>query len=63
MPAATEKQRKLFGIARAIQKGETSARYSPTAAKVAKTVNPEKVREFARKKKKWRSSDGGRTKM
>jgi len=43
-PIKSKKQKKLFGIARGIQKGETSAGYSPVAAKIAKTVSPKVVR-------------------
>ena len=53
-PATTEGQRKLFGIARAITKGETPASYSPQAAKIAKTVPVKKIREFAGGVKKKR---------
>lgn len=62
MPAKTEKQRKLFGIAESIKKGKTPASYSKSAAKIAKSVPLSKIREFSKKGKKWHMSEGGKSK-
>ena len=48
-PAVSERQRKLAGIALAIKRGETPASFSPEAAKMAKTMSTEELREFAKK--------------
>lgn len=47
MPAKSRKQQRLMGMARAIQKGELSPRRSPEAARIAKTMSPEDLEEFA----------------
>lgn len=52
------KQQKLFGIALSIKRGKTPASYSPEAAKIAKALSEEKIREMikeiGRKRKKKR---------
>jgi len=51
MPATTIAQRKLFGIARAVQKGEKPAGEAGSAARrIARGVSPEKINHFARTK-------------
>lgn len=47
MPAQSEKQRKLFGAALAIKRGETKP--AGQAAKIAGSVSEKKIEEFARK--------------
>jgi len=47
----TSKQQKLMGIARGVQKGETSAKYSPQATKIAKTIEPSDLHNIAKKPK------------
>lgn len=47
----TKPQQKLMGIARGIQKGETSPKYSPQAAKIAKTIEPSDLHKIAQKPK------------
>ncbi len=49
MPAVSEAQRRLAGIALAIKRGETPASFSPQAAKMAKSMSTEELRELARK--------------
>lgn len=50
-PITSGAEKKLYGIARGIQKGETPASYSPTAAKIAKTVSPEVLRSHIKEVK------------
>jgi hypothetical protein len=45
----TSSQQKLMGIARGVQKGETSAKYSPQATKIAKTIAPKDLHNIAKK--------------
>jgi len=47
MPAVSESQRKLAGIALAIKRGETPKSYSPQAAKMARTMTVRELRAFA----------------
>ena len=47
----TKKQQKLFGIARGMQKGQTSKSYSPQAAKLAKSLSGKEVHKIASKPK------------
>jgi hypothetical protein len=47
----TPAQQKLFGIARGVQKGETSAKYSPEATKIAKSLSGKEVHKIASKPK------------
>ena len=47
MPAVSERQRKLAGIALSIKRGETPKTYSPQAAKMAKTMTIKELRKFA----------------
>lgn len=47
MPAKSKKQQRIMGMARAIQKGEMSPSESPEAAKIAKSMKPSDVEEFA----------------
>lgn len=49
MPAKSEKQRKLFGIAKSIKKGDTPKSYSPAAAKIAKDLPEDEIDKFATK--------------
>jgi hypothetical protein len=48
MPARSEAQRRLFGIAKAIKEGKTPASYSPVAARIAKTVSLDVIRDYAK---------------
>lgn len=52
MPAKSQKQQKLFGIALAIKRGELPKSYSKIALKLAKTLSEKKLREFAKTKRK-----------
>lgn len=52
MPAKSEKQRRLFGIALAIKRGEARCSDYPEACKIAKSLTESKIREFAMKSKK-----------
>ena len=56
MPSTSEKQRRFFGLVRAIQKGE--AHGSPKAEKAARSMSVSDVRDFAKSTKK--SSNKGR---
>lgn len=49
MPAKSEKQRKLFGIALSIKRGETPASYSPEASSIAESLSEKKIRKYAKK--------------
>lgn len=49
MPATSEKQRKLFGIAKSIKQGKTPKSYSPKAAKIAKDLPEKEIDKFATK--------------
>ncbi len=55
MPAYSESQRKLAGIALSMKRGKTPRSYSKEAAKMADTMSEKQLEEFAgsvRKKKK-----------
>jgi hypothetical protein len=47
MPAVSEKQRKLFGIALAMKQGETPYSYSKEAAELARTMSEDELRKYA----------------
>ena len=47
----TAQQQKLFGIARGMQEGKTSAKYSPQAAKIARGLSGKEVHKIASKPK------------
>jgi hypothetical protein len=47
----TAKQGKLFGIARAVQEGTTSPKYSSAATKIAKSIAPSDLHKVAQKPK------------
>lgn len=47
----TKPQQKIFGIARGIQKGEVSPKYSKAAAKIAKDLSSKEVHKIASKPK------------
>lgn len=48
MPAASEDQKKLAGIALAMKRGETPKSYSKEAAKMAKSMTIEELRDYAK---------------
>lgn len=51
MPSSSEKQRRFFGLVRAIQKGDKSASgASPAARKVAKSISAKDASDFASSK-------------
>lgn len=52
MPATSEAQRKLAGIALSIKLGKTPRSYSAQAAKMADSMTLEELREFAHSKVK-----------
>lgn len=52
MPAKSEAQQKVMGMAHAIQKGEMKGKPGMPATKIAATMEPEEVEEFARTKHK-----------
>jgi hypothetical protein len=52
MPAKSKKQQRIMGMAHAIQTGEMSPSESPAAAKIARTMKPGDVEEFASTKLK-----------
>lgn len=47
MPATSIKQQQAMGIARGIQKGEIKPKKGTTSAKIAKTMKPKDVKDFA----------------
>jgi hypothetical protein len=47
----TKPQQKIFGIARGIQEGKTSPKYSPAAARIAKDIGPKDLHKIASKPK------------
>ena len=47
----TAAQQKIFGIARGIQEGKTSPKYSPQAAKIASSLSGKEVHKIASKPK------------
>lgn len=62
MPAKSQVQQKLFGIALAMKRGEVPYSYSKEAAKIARSLSEEKIREFAKTKRKglpWNLPDKG----
>ena len=54
MPAESEKQRKLAGIALAIKRGETPRSYSKEAAKMADSMSEEELEKYAHKVRRVR---------
>ncbi len=52
MPAKSKAQRRVAGMAKAIQEGELSPSYSPQAAQMAKSMKPGDLGEFAKTKEK-----------
>jgi len=52
MPAKSVDQRRFMGIARAIQEGKLPASKSPAAAKVARTMKPGDLHDYAATKEK-----------
>ena len=50
MPAVNQRQRRLFGMVRAAQRGETPA--SPQVAKIAASISPVDAKKFAKTKEK-----------
>ncbi len=49
MPAKSEAQRKLAGIALSEKRGETSPSYSPEAAKMARSMSEQELEKMASK--------------
>jgi hypothetical protein len=47
MPAKSKKQRRMMGMADAIQQGEIPVAKSPAAAKIASSMNPGDLADFA----------------
>lgn len=47
----TKKQQRFFGIARGMQKGDTSKSYSPAAAKLSRSLSGKEVHKIASKPK------------
>lgn len=47
MPSKSKSQRRLMGMAKGIQDGEVPAAESPAASRIAKTMNPGDLNEFA----------------
>gem|GEM_PF-1309870 len=58
IPARSERQRKLAGIALSIKRGYTPRSYSPEATRMAESMSEEKLRHYAgrTKRKKKRTS-------
>ena len=54
MPAVSEAQRKLAGIALAIKRGETPRSYSKEAAEMADSMSEEELEKYAHKPKSRR---------
>jgi len=57
MPAKSERQRRLFGMALAYKRGEVSLRELPKGVRedikrIAKTMTEEEIRKYAKKRKK-----------
>lgn len=47
MPAKSKAQRRIMGMAKAIQEGELPTSKSPAAARIARTMKPADLNEFA----------------
>jgi hypothetical protein len=47
----TGSQQKLMGIARGMQEGKVSKKYSPAAAKISKSIAPKDLHNIAKKPK------------
>ena len=56
MPAKSSRQRKLFGIALAIKRGQAKCSDYPEACKIAKSMTEAQIREFAMKPKRRKKS-------
>jgi len=52
MPAKSKAQQEMMGMAHAIQKGEMKAKPGTASAKIASTMNPGDVKDFASTKTK-----------
>ena len=52
MPAVSESQRKLAGIALSIKRGKTSRSYSKEAAKMADSMTEEQLGDYARTRRR-----------
>lgn len=52
MPAKSIKQKRFAGIALAIKRGKVPKKYSPAAAKAAKTMKEKALRHFAETEEK-----------
>ena len=49
MPAKSEAQRRMMGMALSMKQGKTPKSKSPAAAKIAKTMTGKQLKEFAKK--------------
>lgn len=49
MPAVSERQRRLAGIALAMRRGETPMDYSHEAAEMARSMSEKELRKYASK--------------
>lgn len=49
MPATSERQRRLAGIALAMKRGETPMSYSREAADMARSMSEKSLRDYAKK--------------
>jgi len=52
VPAKSERQRRLFGMALGLKRRGGFSRASGTAARLARTMSTEQLRDFAKKRKK-----------
>jgi len=52
VPAKSKKQHRLMGIALAIKRGKLPASYSKEAAKIAKSMTIQQLRDYAKTKEK-----------
>jgi len=62
MPARSERQRRMAGVALSIKRGQTPRSYSPEAARMAESMSERQLRHYTKrsKRKKKRSSKRGR---
>lgn len=51
MPAVSEAQRRLFGMALAVKRGQAKPKKGSAAARIAKTVGEAGIVDFATKRK------------
>jgi hypothetical protein len=49
MPAKSEKQRRIMGVALSMKRGETPKSYSKEAAEIASSMSEEDLEDFASK--------------